>query len=76
MNPALAMLGAAERSVARRLCEGPAGLDLLVAETGLGPAVVSSAVTFLLMRGWAHAVGPAYVAAGALAQEKSANRRR
>jgi len=66
---ALAMLGAAERAVARRLCEGPAGLDLLVAETGLGPAVVSSAVTFLLMRGWAHAVGPAYVCAGALARE-------
>jgi DNA processing protein len=66
-EPALAMLGAAERAVARRLCEGPAGLDLLVAETGLGPSVVSSAVTFLLMRGWAHAVGPAYVAAGPLA---------
>ena len=64
---ALAMLGAAERAVARRLAEGPAGLDLLVADTGLGPAVVSSAVTLLLMRGWAHAVGPAYVAAGPLA---------
>jgi DNA processing protein len=70
-EPALAMLGAAERAVARRLCDGPAGLDLLVAETGLGPAVVSSAVTFLLMRGWAHAVGPAYVCAGPLAQEGS-----
>jgi len=68
---ALAMLGAAERAVARRLCEGPAGLDLLVAETGLGPAVVSSAVTFLLMRGWAHAVGPAYICAGMLAQEST-----
>jgi hypothetical protein len=64
---ALATLGAAERAVARRLVEGPAGLDLLVVETGLGPQVVSSAVTFLLMRGWAHAVGPAYVAAGPLA---------
>jgi DNA processing protein len=75
-EPALAMLGAAERAVARRLCAGPAGLDLLVADTGLGPAVVSSAVTFLLMRGWAHAVGAAYVAAGALAQETGAARPR
>jgi DNA processing protein len=75
-EPALAMLGAAERAVARRLCAGPAGLDLLVADTGLGPAVVSSAVTFLLMRGWAHAAGPAFVAAGALAQETRAARPR
>ena len=67
-EPALAMLGATERTVARRLCEGPAGLDLLVADTGLGPAVVSSAVTILLMRGWAHSVGPAFVAAGPLAE--------
>jgi DNA processing protein len=64
---ALATLGAAEQAVARRLARGPAGLDLLVAETGYAPQVVSSAVTFLLMRGWAHAVGPAYVAAGPLA---------
>ena len=67
MEAALASLGAAEQAVARRLAHGPAGLDLLVAETGFGPQVVSSAVTFLLMRGWAHAVGPAYVAAGPLA---------
>ncbi|MEO8625532.1 MAG: DNA-processing protein DprA [Candidatus Limnocylindrales bacterium] len=66
-EPALQMLGPTERAVARRLCEGPAGLDLLVADTGLGPAVVSSAVTLLLMRGWAQAVGPAFVAAGPLA---------
>jgi DNA processing protein len=66
-EPALAMLGVTEQAVARRLCAGPAGLDLLVAETGLGPAVVSSAVTFLLMRGWAQPVGPAYIAAGPLA---------
>ncbi len=71
---ALAMLGAAEQAVARRLCEGPAGLDLLVAETRFGPAVVSSAVTFLLMRGWAHAVGPAYVAAGPLAYDTKTKR--
>ncbi|HEY8134672.1 MAG TPA: DNA-processing protein DprA [Candidatus Limnocylindrales bacterium] len=64
---ALATLGAAERAIARRLAEGPAGLDLLVAETGYGPQVVSSAVTFLLMRGWVHAAGPAYIAAGPLA---------
>ncbi|MDL2336143.1 MAG: DNA-processing protein DprA [Chloroflexota bacterium] len=66
-DAALAMLGATERMVARRLMQGPAGLDLLVAETGLGPAVVSSAVTLLLMRGWANALGPAFVAAGPLA---------
>lgn len=67
-EPALQMLGETERLVARRLCVGPAGLDLLVAETGLGPAVVSSALTFLLMRGWAKPVGPAFMAAGALAR--------
>ncbi|HUP82670.1 MAG TPA: DNA-processing protein DprA [Candidatus Limnocylindria bacterium] len=67
MEAALATLGAAEQAVARRLARGPAGLDLLVVETGYAPQVVSSAVTFLLMRGWAHAVGPAFVAAGPLA---------
>ncbi len=64
---ALAMLGPSERAVAARLCEGPAGIDLIIADTGQGPAVVSSAVTLLLMRGWAHAVGSAFVAAGPLA---------
>lgn len=64
---ALAMLGPAERSVARRLTRGAAGIDVLVADTGESAAVVSSAVTLLLMRGWAHAIGPAYVAAGPLA---------
>ncbi|MEP7159330.1 MAG: DNA-processing protein DprA [Chloroflexota bacterium] len=67
-EPALQMLGETERAVARRLCVGPAGLDLLVVETGLNPAVVSSALTFLLMRGWAKPVGPAFMAAGALAR--------
>lgn len=66
-DAALAMLGPAERTVAARLTRGAAGIDVLVADTRLNPAVVSSAVTFLLMRGWAHAVGPAYVAAGPLA---------
>jgi DNA processing protein len=65
---ALATIGETERIVARRLRAGPAGIDLLVAETGLPPAVVSSALTFLLMRGWAQPVGPAFVAAGALRQ--------
>lgn len=64
----LAMLGPAERAVALRLCEGPAGLDLLVAETGLPPGAISSAVTMLLIRGWAQSVGPAYIAAGPLAR--------
>jgi DNA processing protein len=66
-EPALAMLGPAERAVATRLCAGPAGLDLLVADTELPPSVVSGAVTLLLMRGWAQAHGPAYFAAGPLA---------
>ncbi|HEY7598739.1 MAG TPA: DNA-processing protein DprA [Candidatus Limnocylindrales bacterium] len=63
---ALALLGAAERAVAERLRRAPAGLDVLVNDTGLAPQVVSSAVTLLLMRGWLQPVGPAYVAAGPL----------
>lgn len=67
-GPALDMLGPTERAVAQRLCAGPAGLDLLVAETGLPPGAISSAVTMLLIRGWAQSLGPAYVAAGPLAR--------
>jgi DNA processing protein len=63
---ALALLGAAERAVAERLRRAPAGLDVLVGETGLPPAVVSGAVTLLLMRGWLQPVGPAYMVAGPL----------
>jgi DNA processing protein len=66
--PALEMLGPTERAVAERLCAGPAGLDALVVETGLPPGAISSAVTLLLMRGWAQSVGPAYIAAGPLAR--------
>jgi DNA processing protein len=66
---ALATLGPAEQAVARRLTRGPAGLDLLITETGYPPQVVSSAVTFLMMRGWAHAIGSAYAAAGPLAHD-------
>jgi predicted Rossmann fold nucleotide-binding protein DprA/Smf involved in DNA uptake len=65
---ALSMLGASEQAVARRLLEGPAGLDGLVASTGLAPAAASSAVTLLLMRGWVQSVGPAYMVAGVLAR--------
>jgi len=61
-------LGPAEQAVARRLRAGPASLDALVADTGLSAGVVSSAVTLLQLRGWAHSVGPAYLAAGALAR--------
>jgi hypothetical protein len=43
-------------------------LDALVDDTELSPAVVSSAVTLLLMRGWVQSVGPAYMVAGALAR--------
>jgi len=66
-KPALALLGPSERAVAERICVGPAGLDLLVAQTGLPPGVVSGAITLLLMRGWVQAHGPAFVAAGPLA---------
>lgn len=65
---ALAMLGAAERAVAERLCRSPCGLDVLVAETGLAPGAVSSAVTLLLLRGWLTAMGPAYLVAGPLVE--------
>ena len=64
----LDMLGASEQAVARRLLRGPAPLDALVADTELAPAIVSSAVTLLLIRGWAQAIGPAYMTAGALAR--------
>jgi DNA processing protein len=64
----LQMLGATEQVIARRLLRGPAPLDALVADTQLPPAVVSSAVTLLVIRGWAQSVGPAYVTAGALAR--------
>jgi DNA processing protein len=63
---ALAMLGGAELSVALRVRQAPAGLDALVDQTGLPPAVVSGAVTLLLLRGWIEAVGPAYLPAGPL----------
>jgi len=65
-EPALAMLGQAERTVAERLCRSPCGLDVLVADTGLPAGVVSSAVTLLLLRGWAQPMGPAYLPAGPL----------
>ena len=67
-GPALAMLGPTERAVAQRLCDGPAGLDVLVAETGLPPGAISSAVTLLLMRGWVQSLGPAFIVAGPLAR--------
>lgn len=65
-GPALATLGPSQRAVAERLCAGPAGLDALVSDTGLPPSVVSGAVTLLLMRGWAQAMGAAYLPAGPL----------
>jgi DNA processing protein len=64
----VAMLGTTEQIVARRLLEGPAALDAIVADTNLAPAVASGAVTLLVMRGWAQSVGPAYSVAGALAR--------
>lgn len=64
---ALDLLGPAERAVALRLRRGPASADALIADTGLPPAVASGAITLLLLRGWAQALGPAYLAAGPLA---------
>ena len=64
----VAMLGTTEQIVARRLLEGPAALDAIVADTNLAPAVASGAVTLLVIRGWAQSVGPAYAVAGALAR--------
>jgi DNA processing protein len=63
---ALALLGPAERAVAHRLRRGPASADALIADTGLPAAVASGAITLLLLRGWAQALGPAYLAAGPL----------
>ena len=65
-SAALALLQGAERTVAERLRRAPAGIDVLVDETGLAPQVVSSAITLLLMRGWIQPVGPAYLPAGPL----------
>src|SRR4051812_44120144 len=64
----LQMLGSTEQLIARRLLQGPAPLDALVADPQLPPSVVSSAVTLLVMRGWVQSVGPAYATAGALAR--------
>jgi DNA processing protein len=64
----ISTLGPTEQTVAMRLIKGPAGLDAIVADTDLPPAVVSGAVTLLLMRGWIQSVGPAYATAGALAR--------
>jgi DNA processing protein len=68
VGPVLTMLGETERAVAERLRTGPAGLDVLVAETGLPPGAISTAVTLLVMRGWVRSVGPAYIVAGPLAR--------
>jgi DNA processing protein len=63
---ALDVLDGAQRAVAEVICAAPAGLDRLVAATGLPPAAVAGAVTMLQMRGWVQPVGPAFLPAGAL----------
>ena len=65
---ALALLGPAERAVARVVGVGPAGLDRVIASTGLAPATAASATTVLQLRGWVTLVGATYVAAGPLAR--------
>ena len=67
-TPLLQALSPTERAVAERLKVAPAGLDALVADTGLPPGTISSAVTLLMLRGWAQSIGPAYVASGPLAR--------
>jgi DNA processing protein len=64
----LATLGSTERAIAQRLLKSPATLDAIVADTALAPAVISSAVTLLLMRGWIQSVGPSYMTYGPLAR--------
>ncbi|CAN5664028.1 DNA-processing protein DprA [soil metagenome] len=63
---ALGLLDGAQRTVAEQICRAPAGLDSLVEQTGLAPAVVSGSVTLLLIRGWLQPIGPAYLPAGPL----------
>ena len=65
---ALTLLGPAERAVARVVGAGPAGLDRVIASTGLAPATAASAATVLQLRGWVTLVGATYVAAGPLAR--------
>jgi len=65
---ALTLLGPAERAVARVVGTGPAGLDRVIATTGLPPATAASATTVLQLRGWVTLVGATYVAAGPLAR--------
>lgn len=65
---ALALLGPAERAVARVVGAGPAGLDRVIASTGLAPATAASATTVLQLRGWVTLVGATYVASGPLAR--------
>jgi len=65
---ALALLGPAERAVARVVGASPAGLDRVIASTGLAPATAASATTVLQLRGWLTLVGATYVAAGPLAR--------
>jgi DNA processing protein len=65
-DDAMALLGPAERAVARVVGAGPAGLDRVIASTGLPPATAASATTILQLRGWVTLVGATYVAAGPL----------
>ena len=67
-SDALALLGPAERAVARVVGAGPAGLDRVIASTGLAPATAATATTVLQLRGWVTLVGATYVAAGPLAR--------
>jgi DNA processing protein len=66
LQAAMALLGPAERAVAERLVSGPQTPDALIATTGLPPAVASGALTLLLMRGWAAALGAAFIGSGPL----------
>jgi DNA processing protein len=62
----LPALGGLERRVACILARGPASTDLLAAETGLAPGVVSGLLTMLQLRGLAAPLGPLNLPAGPL----------
>jgi DNA processing protein len=73
---ALDLLGASERAIAERLCDGPMGPDGLVGATGLAPGSVAAALTLLQLRGWVVASGAVYLPSGPLLADRGSSRRR
>jgi DNA processing protein len=71
-STAIALLGPAEAAVAGAIADGGSSPDLVVARTGLAPAVVAVATTLLQLRGWVRAFGPSLLPAGPLLVEARA----